>query len=176
MKPDQRALEIELVQGAHLLVEGRVEQGLYYVESPRDGRAVFVMPHPEGTLVGTTEVRFRGDPDEVHALRTEMRYLARVLCHYFPRYLHDGWSDVRAAWAGLRVLPAGTGHAFHRSRETILHTGRAEETDRPRLLSIYGGKLTSYRATAQKVLARMVPVLPGRRPVADTRKLPLTPP
>lgn len=176
VSPAQDPVEIDLVQGAHILVEGQLERGLYYVESPRDGRAVFVMPHAEGTLVGTTEVRFRGDPDEVKALRTEMRYLARVLRHYFPRYLSGGWSDIRAAWAGLRVLPAGTGHAFHRSRETILQVDRSTHTDPPRLLTIYGGKLTSYRATAEKVIARVVSSLPERKPVADTKELRLTPP
>jgi glycerol-3-phosphate dehydrogenase len=176
VSPAQDLLPIELVQGAHVLVEGRLEQGLYYVESPRDGRAVFVMPHAEGTLVGTTEVRFRGDPSEVRALRTEIRYLARVLRHYFPRYLEGGWSEIRAAWAGLRVLPTGAGHAFHRSRETILYVDGANESIAPRLLSIYGGKLTSYRATAEKVMARVAPSLPERRPIADTQTLPLSVP
>ena len=176
VSPLQECLAVELVQGAHILVEGRVERGLYYVESPRDGRAVFVMPHAEGTLVGTTEVRFRGDPDSVKALRTEMRYLARVLRHYFPRYLDGGWSDIRAAWAGLRVLPAGPGHAFHRSRETILQVDRSNQGDPPRLLTIYGGKLTSYRATAAKVMSRVAPGLPQREPVADTETLRLAPP
>lgn len=176
VRPPQELLAIELVQGAHILVEGRLERGLYYVESPRDGRAVFVMPHVQGTLVGTTEVRFRGDPDRVRPLRTEMRYLARVLRHYFPRYLSEGWSDVRAAWAGLRVLPAGPGHAFHRTRETIFRADRSGNADPPRLLTIYGGKLTSYRATAAKVMTRVAESLPTRRPVADTRTLPLGPP
>ncbi len=175
ISPWQEPLGIDLVQGAHILVEGRLERGLYYVESPRDGRAVFVMPHPQGTLVGTTEVRFRGDPDDVRPLRTEMRYLARVLRHYFPRYLEGGWSDIHAAWAGIRVLPAGPGHAFHRSRETILLSDAEGAARPPRLLSIYGGKLTSYRATAEKVMTRVAPALPDRPPLADTRRLPLMP-
>lgn len=176
MSPAQDQLTIELVQGAHILVKGRLEQGLYYVESPRDGRAVFVMPHAEGTLVGTTEVRYRGNADSVKALRTEMRYLGRVLRHYFPRFLAEGFSDIKAAWAGLRVLPAGSGHAFHRSRETILHLDRSGPDSAPRLLTIYGGKLTSYRATAAKVIDRLATALPAREPVADTSKLRLTPP
>lgn len=176
VSPSQDQLAVELVQGAHILVEGQLERGLYYVESPRDGRAVFVMPHPQGTLVGTTEVRFRGDPDAVKPLRSEMRYLARVLRRYFPRYLSGGWGDIRGAWAGLRVLPAGTGHAFHRSRETILQVDRSADAGSPRLLTIYGGKLTSYRATAAKVIARVAPALPERKPVADTKELFLAPP
>jgi glycerol-3-phosphate dehydrogenase len=70
------------------------------------------------------------------------------------------------------VLPSGEGHAFHRSRETILHTDRI---NRPRVLSIYGGKLTSYRATAEKVVERLSAVLPVKQARASTRELPLHP-
>jgi glycerol-3-phosphate dehydrogenase len=176
ISPAQEVPAIDLVQGTHILVAGEVERGLYYVESPRDGRAVFVMPQAEGTLVGTTEVRFKGDPDKVRALRTEIRYLVGVLRHYFPRYLQQGWSGILEAWAGIRVLPAGTGHAFHRSRETVLRVDCEDRGERVRLLSIYGGKLTSYRATAAKVLERLAPSLPPRQPLADTRNLPLSRP
>jgi glycerol-3-phosphate dehydrogenase len=69
-------------------------------------------------------------------------------------------------------LPSGEGHAFHRSRETILHTDR---TTRPRVLSVYGGKLTSYRATAEKVVERLKATLPDKKPQANTSKLPLRP-
>src|SRR6185295_14699109 len=61
--------------------------------------------------------------------------------------------------AGLRVLPGGEGHAFHRSRETLLVPDR-EPT--PRVLSIYGGKLTSYRAVSEQVMTRMAASLPAR--------------
>ena len=64
------------------------------------------------------------------------------------------------AFAGLRVLPSGAGHAFSRSRETSLLTDRR---DRPRLISVAGGKLTAYRATAKKVMRR----LRGSLPPAD---------
>jgi glycerol-3-phosphate dehydrogenase len=177
VSPAQRKVPIELVQGAHVEVRGRLERGIYYIESPRDGRAVFFMPRGEMTLVGTTEVRFRGDdPGEVHALRCERIYLARLIRRYFPRLLPDGRQGIARAWAGIRVLPAGSGHAFHRSRETVLAGDRENDDGPPRLLSIYGGKLTTYRSTAQKVMERIAPALPARRPVADTARLPLSPP
>ena len=174
--PFQQPMAVECVQGAHILVAGALEHGIYYIESPRDGRAVFVMPRGENTLVGTTEVRLQGDPDDVHALRCERIYLARVLKRYFPRLLPRGRESILDAWAGIRVLPAGTGHAFHRSRETILAVDRGAGAGPPRLLTIYGGKLTTYRSTACKVVDRIAPALPSRKPVADTRNLPLTPP
>lgn len=172
--PKPPLLEIELVQGSHIIVAGTVERGLYYVEVPRDGRAVFTMPWKGKTLVGTTETRFRGDPDKVQPLRAEKNYLLRVLHRHFPRYRDE--CSVQDAFAGLRVLPSGPGHAFHRTREVILVSDRGDEREPPRVLSIYGGKLTGYRATAEKVMARVASALPARKPVADTRRLPLTPP
>jgi glycerol-3-phosphate dehydrogenase len=170
-RPPQR--DIELVQGTHILLTGTVTQGIYYVESPRDGRAVFVMPWHGKTLVGTTETRYRGDPDQVHPLGSEVHYLGRIVDHYFPRYRVRSPGAITGAFAGVRVLPAGGGHAFHRPRETLLDVYPG--THIPQLLTIYGGKLTGYRATAEKVMTRLQMALPGRQPVADTRTLPLDP-
>jgi glycerol-3-phosphate dehydrogenase len=72
----------------------------------------------------------------------------------------------------LRVLPAKGGSPFGRSRETILHP---DHPGKPRVLTIYGGKLTAYRATAAAVMARLRPSLPSRNAVAATETLPLRP-
>jgi glycerol-3-phosphate dehydrogenase len=164
---------VELVQGTHIVVSGATRQGIYYVESPRDGRAIFVMPWHGNTLVGTTETRFRGDPDQAHPLTAERHYLVSVLKHYFTQYAGLDVRRLIDSFTGLRILPAGEGHAFHRSRETQLLTDRPL---RPRVLSIYGGKLTGYRATAEQVLTRIGASLPSRAARADTRTLKLPAP
>jgi glycerol-3-phosphate dehydrogenase len=163
---------VERVQGSHIVLTGAVTQGIYYVESPRDGRAVFVMPWRGQTLVGTTEVRFQGDPAKVAPTATELRYLQGVARQYFPRLRTPGADRIVASFAGLRVLPGGEGHAFHRSRETLLIPDREQS---PRVLSIYGGKLTSYRAVSEQAIARVAASLPARAPVARTREIRLTP-
>jgi len=164
-------IPVELVQGSHIVVPGVLGNDFYYLESPRDGRAVFVMPRAGQLLVGTTETRFRGNLDHVRPLPAEESYLLGVLRHYFPGLGALGRSDLLESWAGLRVLPGGEGHAFHRSRETIL---QADNNARPCLLSVYGGKLTSYRATALKVVRAIAPSLPTRNALADTAELPLS--
>lgn len=169
IRPRPAIVPVSLVQGSHLELRRFVSKGIYYVESPRDGRAVFIMPRNGVTLVGTTEVRFSGNPDRVRPLPTERHYLVSVIRHYFPQ-LDNVRGRIRNAWAGLRVLPEGEGHAFHRSRETILHL---DDPRRARLLSIYGGKLTAYRATAEQVVEQMARFLPPRRRRGDTRELPL---
>jgi glycerol-3-phosphate dehydrogenase len=171
--PTPPVRDIELVQGTHIVLTGSLTRGVYYVESPRDGRAIFVMPWHGKTLVGTTETRYRGDPDDVHPLGAEVHYLGRVVDHYFSRYRARVDAAITGAFAGVRVLPAGDGHAFHRPRETRLDLHPADGV--PQLVTIYGGKLTGYRATAQHVINRLAMALPGRRPLADTRRLGLAP-
>jgi glycerol-3-phosphate dehydrogenase len=166
--PRPSTLPVELVQGAHLILAGEIHRGVYYVEAPRDGRAVFVMPWQGKTLLGTTETPYDGDPAAVRARPDEIAYLQETLRHYFPR--HDG--AVLDSFAGLRVLPQGNDSPFHRSRETVLHPDRPE---RARLVSIYGGKLTGYRSTAVKVMRLLQKSLPARRPPADTAELTLSP-
>ena len=121
-------------------------------------------------MIGTTETRFRGDPADVAPSHAEIHYLLGVLKHYFPRYQASSPDDIASSFAGLRVLPGGHGHAFHRSRETMLVLDRAR---RPRVLSIYGGKLTTYRAVSQRALQRLAASLPLRRALAATDQLPL---
>jgi glycerol-3-phosphate dehydrogenase len=163
---------LELVQGTHLLLAGPPQAGVYYLESPRDGRAIFVMPWRSQLLLGTTEVRFHGDPATVTPGPHEIHYLLGVLRHYFPRFRDPAASQVQRAFAGLRVLPAKGGHAFHRSRETLLVCDR---DSRPRMLSIYGGKLTTWRAVSARALGLIAPSLPQRRAVARTDQLELHP-
>ena len=170
VEPSNRPLAthpIELVQGTHIVVPGELSHP-YYLEAPQDGRAVFVVPWKHNIMVGTTERHYDGDPADVSPSATEIEYLLEIYNHYFNRTLSR--SDVLDVFAGLRVLPAGAGDASSKSRDTHLYE---DQPGRPRVVSIYGGKLTSYRATAEKVLRRIRRVLPKTRPLADTRSLEL---
>lgn len=156
---------VELVQGAHLVLAGSLQQGIYYTEAD-DGRAVFVMPWHGQTLIGTTETVYHGDPAQAQALDAEEKYLLRTFQQYFPQRP----AQVRDRFAGLRVLPRTSTAAFDRPRETLYMTDAARDT---RLVGIYGGKLTSYRAAALKALDVIRPVLPRRAARADTALLEL---
>ena len=165
--PPLADVEVENVQGAHLELPGKIERGCYYVEAPDDRRATFVMPWKnDTTLLGTTEHKFTGDPDKVAPLPEETAYLLDVYQHYFP----GRSTDVLNQWAGLRVLPSTKGPAFRRSRETYLPV---DNEARPRVVSIFGGKLTGYRATALQVMGLLKKTLPRVAARADTSELPL---
>lgn len=170
IRPRIPPCDIELVQGAHLVLDGALSHGIYYLEAPRDGRAVFAMPWRGRLLLGTTETPYDGNPAAVAPLAQEQEYLLETLAHYFPRYRSGRHARVVDAFAGLRVLPGDNAAAFKRSRDIVLH---ADRPDRPRVLTIYGGKLTAYRATAERVMKRLQTTLPGREAVASTMELAL---
>ena len=163
--PASHNLEVDLVQGSHIILEGKTKRGVYYLEALTDRRAVFVMPWYEHTLVGTTEKNYEGDPAKVVATQQEIDYLLTTYRHYFPRRE----VNVIESFAGLRVLPRGKGAVFNRPREITLH----ETASHPGLITIYGGKLTGYRATAHKTIAKLEPALGRRKSIADTRELKL---
>jgi glycerol-3-phosphate dehydrogenase len=160
--------EVDLVQGTHIVLPVPLQAGIYYVESPSDGRAVFVMPWYGATLVGTTETVYRGPPDGVHPLPQEEQYLLQVVRHYFPGLQGLEAADITRRFAGLRVLPAASQRAFNRSRETIFTTDRDA---RPRTIGIYGGKLTGWRAAAEHVMQRIASSLPARARRASTDQM-----
>jgi len=170
--PAPKRLAMDLVAGTHIVVAGGLARGVYYLEAAGDGRAVFAAPWRDNILVGTTETDYRGDPAEVRPLPEERRYLLETLARYFPAYRSAGDDMIQDAFAGLRVLPSGEGAPFRRTRETVLYADRQR---RPRLLTIYGGKLTAYRATAARVIERLRPSLPRRAAMADPRTLRLSP-
>jgi glycerol-3-phosphate dehydrogenase len=166
--PVPARLAVEIIQGTHIELPGAIEQGCYYVEAP-DKRVVFVMPWKGRTLVGTTESKFEGNPEEVTPLDSEVEYLKDIYQTHFPDRDHA----IINQWAGLRVLPVAQGKAFKRSRETVLP---ADNPSRPRLVSIYGGKLTGYRTTAEKVMKILSRTLPRVTRVSNTRDLHLKDP
>jgi len=144
---------IDWVQGTHVIVKGEITQGIYYIESPDDGRAVFVMPWYGNTMIGTTETLYQGRLAEIHPLQSEIDYLLRTYSYYFPQRS----VEFLDAFAGVRVLPASESNPFQRSRDTIL---KVDDENNPTLLNIYGGKLTAAHATAEAVMKKLQFVLP----------------
>lgn len=160
---------IELVQGSHLLLPPLLNQ-YFYLEAPADKRAVFVLPWEGQLLVGTTEKVYEGAPERAVCTPEERDYLLSTLRHYFPGMVIP--EDRVETFAGLRVLPKSDKRAFSRPREVMFSV---DDENHPRVLSIMGGKLTTYRATAEQALARLMPSLPTKERRADTALISLIP-
>ena len=166
IEPVSAKLAVELVQGTHIIVDVAAPSGVYYVEAPQDQRAVFVMPWQGKTMIGTTECKFTGiEPAEVKPTQLEIDYLQQVYHHYFPQRT----GKLISAFAGLRVLPVQENNFFNRPRDTVIYSDPAL----PGLLTLYGGKLTGYRATAEEVIQKLRGNLPAKTKKADTRRLEL---
>ncbi len=169
IKPALISPSIELVQGSHLLLPPLLNQ-YFYLEAPQDKRAVFVLPWEGRLLVGTTEKVFNGTPGRVVCSAEERDYLLATLHHYFPQ-LAVSANEVET-FAGLRVLPKSDKKAFVRPREVMF---AVDDEAHPRVLSVMGGKLTTYRATAQMAMLRLAPSLPTKERRADTALVSLIP-
>jgi glycerol-3-phosphate dehydrogenase len=153
---------LRLVKGSHLVVPKRYEGGQAYLLQNDDGRIAFVIPfEDEFSLVGTTEVPLEA-PDAAPRMDAAE---AGYLCGLVNRFFRTPLRPEQAVWsfAGIRALyDDGQGNASAVSREYRLTVdGAAGEAP---LLSIFGGKLTTYRHLAERVLERLQPWLPGLRP------------
>lgn len=137
-----KKMQCDLVQGTHIVIDAAAPEGIIYVEAPQDKRAVFIMPWKGKTLLGTTEKNYIGDPDKLVASQEEINYLKEIYSHYM--LVKD--VNIIDSFTGLRVLPKADGSFFSRPRDTVIFKSAQN------LLTLYGGKLTGYRITAEDVL------------------------
>jgi glycerol-3-phosphate dehydrogenase len=150
---------VRLVQGSHIVVPQLFDHGHAYMFQNPDGRIVFALPYQgTHTLIGTTDRDFSGDPARVVATTEEIRYLCAAASEYFVRPISP--ADVVWSYAGVRPL-----HDDHdrdakaATRDYVLELA-APPTGAP-LLSIFGGKITTYRRLAEAALERLAPFLPS---------------
>jgi len=165
--------KVRLVQGSHIVVRKLFDHDRAYILQRPDGRIVFAIPY-EGdfTLIGTTDRDYRGDPVEVSATAEEITYLCEAASAAFAHTLRA--SDVVWSYCGVRPLyDDGVSEAKAASRDYVLELD--EQAGAAPLLSIIGGKITTYRRLAEAALARLGPHLPARKglPAGWTGKTPL---
>ncbi len=169
VQPRQNNISVDLVQGTHIVLPVQLGNEIFYLESPDDQRPLFVMPWYGDTMIGTTESLFTQDPANTEPLEEEIKYLLNAFYYYFPAYKKEQL-PIKHQFSGLRVLPSGNNNANQRSRETIYLRDRKSK---PRLLSIIGGKLTAYRATAKEAISYLEDSLPKSKQHTKTKYLKL---
>ena len=153
---------LRLVKGSHMVVPRLYAGAHAYTLQGDDGRVIFTIPYQdEFTLIGTTDEPYAGDPDQVGPTTKELEYL----CHTAAQYLRSPPEVRRAVWryAGVRPLyDDGSVSASTVTRDYVFDLD-APENLAP-ILSVFGGKLTTYRQLAEHALAQLsVPLgLPGR--------------
>lgn len=132
-------------KGVHLVAPGRGLEAAFLLLHPGDGRVFFVIPWMGKTLVGTTDTLWQGEPEQATPTGEDLRYLLEGHNRYFEPELQE--PDVLGMFAGLRPLVADRpGEPSSLSREFRIFSAPSG------LLSVAGGKYTTYRAMAEAVV------------------------
>ncbi|MDR9829106.1 glycerol-3-phosphate dehydrogenase [Vibrio sp. FNV 38] len=166
----QSPRNIRLIQGSHIVVPKIHDQDEAYILQNQDGRIVFVIPYlGKYSMIGTTDQEYQGDPREVSITEREVDYLIDAVNQHFVHDIqHD---DIVWSFSGVRPLcddESDSPQAITRDYTLELE----QEMDEAPLLSIFGGKLTTYRKLAQAAIEKMTPYLPETQ-IAPDSTLPL---
>jgi len=159
-------------KGSHIVVEpfpGAPNDALY-IEARQDGRPYFIIPWNDLYLIGTTDIRFEGDPDRIVASEDEIAYLLTETNLAIPDANLER-EDVLYTFSGLRPLPyqeEGDAGAITRKHIIKDHAPKIEG-----LLSIIGGKLTTYRSLAEETVDAAFAKLGRKAPKSRSRTQPL---
>lgn len=153
--------ELRLVQGSHIVVPRLYAHDRCYIFQGADRRIFFAIPY-EGdfTLIGTTDLDYKGSLESVHASEAEVRYLCEGASQYFRTPIRP--EQVVWSYSGVRPLHAAPGGAAQDAmRDYVLHL-EAPAAAAP-VLHVYGGKITTYRRLAEAALHKLAPHLPSAR-------------
>ncbi len=167
----REAAPVRLVEGSHILVPRLYTGEHAYILQNDDRRIVFVIPYErQFSLVGTTELDFAGDPREAAATSEEIAYLCRAVSRCFVKKLDP--SAIVHSYSGVRPLYDDAAQsASSISREFVL--GLDAPAEEAPLLTVYGGKITTYRRLAEDAMERLVPLLDLPSKGAWTDRVPL---
>ncbi|WP_428674717.1 glycerol-3-phosphate dehydrogenase [Roseibium sp.] len=152
---------IRLVKGSHIIVPRRFEHDRCFIFQNGDGRIVFAIPYEtDFTLIGTTDVDFEGDLRNVGISTEEIDYLCKAASEYLDEPVTP--DDVVHTYSGVRPLyDDGAKDAKAATRDYVLELDGGDGT--PPVLSVFGGKITTYRKLSEHVLTRLEPFLPFKR-------------
>lgn len=161
---------VRLVKGSHIVVPRIHNQDNAFILQNEDQRIVFVIPFQEHfSLIGTTDVEFKQALGEAKISQDEIEYLIDITNSYFKNQISQ--SDIVSTFSGVRPLlddESSSAQAVTRDYTLELST----EHKKAPLLSIYGGKITTYRKLAEAALDKIAPFFPHITP-AWTKEAPL---
>jgi glycerol-3-phosphate dehydrogenase len=148
---------IRLIKGSHIVVPRIHDEPQAYILQNKDNRIVFMIPYLDKfSIIGTTDLEYKGDPREVAIDDVEVDYLIDIVNQHFVKQL--GREDVVWTYSGVRPLcddESDSPQAITRDYTLELDA----ELDQAPLLSIFGGKLTTYRKLGEAALKKLEPHL-----------------
>src|SRR5262249_19743904 len=161
---------LRLVKGSHIVVPRLFEGEQAYILQNADRRIVFAIPYEgDHTLIGTTDEPYEGDPAKVTISDAEIAYLCQVVNDHFVKQISP--ADVVWTYAGVRPLhDDASASASAVTRDYVLELD--DQGGIAPLLSVFGGKITTFRRLAEHALEKLKPHFPESRP-AWTHTAPL---
>ncbi|MBV8646361.1 MAG: glycerol-3-phosphate dehydrogenase [Paludibacterium sp.] len=152
---------VRLVKGSHIIVPRLFEHDYAYIFQNPDKRIIFAIPYERDfTLIGTTDVEYHGDPAEVAINEDEILYLCTMINRYFEREITP--ADVLATFSGVRpLLDDAADDAASVTRDYSLELAGGKGAP---LLSVFGGKITTYRKLAEQAVDMLAPKLGAALP------------
>ncbi len=170
-RTEHNQAHLRLIKGSHIVVRRIPGADDAYLMQGTDKRVVFVLPFEERfTIIGTTDITYAGDPADVSASVDEEHYLLELANRFFQAQLSA--ADIVWRYAGVRPLyddASDNPSAVTRDYHLELKTGG----DQPPRLSVYGGKVTTYRRLAEEALAKLQPHIGRQCGPAWTASAPL---
>ncbi len=162
---------VRLVQGSHIVVRKLFRHDRAYIFQNRDNRIIFAIPYQDDfTLIGTTDRDYDGDPTHVKATEEEILYLCNAASEYFKEPVRR--DNVVWTYSGVRPLyNDGASKAQEATRDYVLVLDAPN--GQPPLLSIFGGKITTYRRLAEAALDKLKDHLPAAGKPSWTGDAPL---
>jgi glycerol-3-phosphate dehydrogenase len=146
---------LRLIKGSHIVVPRLFDHPHAYIFQHPDGRIVFAIPYEQQfTLIGTTDLDFHGDPNEVAISEEETRYLCELANRYFAKEIAP--ADVVWSYSGVRPLVEDkSSNASAATRDFRLE----HDTAGAPLLTVFGGKITTFRRLAEDAVDWIAPAL-----------------
>ncbi len=152
---------LRLVKGSHIVVRKLFDHDHAYIFQHPDGRIVFAIPYRDDTtLIGTTDVEYHGDPAAVSITDDEIDYLCALINRYFRQAIDR--RDVIASFSGVRPLVNDEAHQRDTASAATRDYRLALDTEGAQLLTVFGGKLTTYRKLAEEAVDLLAAHLDNR--------------
>jgi glycerol-3-phosphate dehydrogenase len=155
IKPQRR---IRLIKGSHIIVPRAKDLDQAYILQNEDKRVVFVLPYLDKfSIIGTTDKEYEGKPEDVAIDGWEVNYLIKVFNQHFKTAISE--DDIVSTYSGIRPLcddESDDPSAITRDYTLALHI----QSEKNALISIYGGKITTYRKLAEAVMEKISPFVP----------------
>lgn len=157
-----RSRNVRLVQGSHIVVPKLYDHDRAYIFQNSDGRIIFALPYEQDfTLIGTTDQDYDGDPKDVTITPNEVSYLCEAASEYFKKPVRS--DSILWSYSGVRPLyDDGASAAQEATRDYVLREDG--DGDAPRVINIFGGKITTYRKLAELMLDKIESILGARKP------------